>query len=331
VPALDEVTGVRTRGRHVLAIGIVVAAHVLHAQQEIPPDKVNLANAVRADLSRLSDLERSYFATNGEYTVDVKQLHFVATSGAAIAVSYASARTFSASASDIRLAPFLCFVIASSAGAGSPAEKPFCTDSRYGTAASALARAADEGADSAPAARPPASPSANARVSRPARSGRPAAKPTAATPGPPILTPREFAERLRNAVTSTRDSVVVIVQFAVKGARYDPSRGLLEVAVERVPMPAVERPASDSCAPRPALACFTRPVFVCGTSGLSYIARDILRVPQARAPSPETLQSGLILEASFAIGRRDDTPGPALTLLALRLEANGEVLTRWEP
>jgi hypothetical protein len=42
------------------------------------------------------------------------------------------------------------------------------------------------------------------------------------------------------------------------------------------------------------------------------------------------LRSGLTLQARFAIGRRDDTPGPALTLLALLLQSKGEVVSRWE-
>jgi hypothetical protein len=82
---------------------------------------------------------------------------------------------------------------------------------------------------------------------------------------------------------------------------------------------------------RPAVACFTAPAFVCGAAGLSYIARDLLRVPPSRAPGQELLQSGLVLQARFAVGRRDDTPRPSLTLLALVLQAKGAVVTRWEP
>jgi hypothetical protein len=145
-----------------------------------------------------------------------------------------------------------------------------------------------------------------------------------------VLTASEFAERLRAAAGERGDSVIVIVQFAVKDARYDPSRGVLEVAVERVPMPLAGPQPPDTGSMRPALACFTRPAFVCGESGLTYIARDLLRVPRSRAPDPELLRSGLTLQARFAIGRRDDTPGPALTLLALLLQSKGEVVSRWE-
>jgi len=327
------VSVVRARVRSLVLACFVAAGRMLPAQQDIPQDKSRIAEAVRADLSKLSDLERSYFAANKRYTVDIKALHFVPASGAAIAVSYASARTFSASASHVRLAPFLCFVIVSAAGAGSPAEKPFCTDSRYVTAAAALARAgAETEPPRAPAPRGAASPPATAAVTSVAVGGTepPKAKPTGLSAGPVPLTASEFAERLRAAAGAKGDSVIVVVQFAVNDARYDPSRGVLEVAVARVPMPLAGPQAPDTGSMRPALVCFTRPAFVCGVSGLTYIGRDLLRVPRSRAPDPELLRSGLTLEARFAIGRRDDTPGPALTLLALLLRAKGEVVSRWE-
>jgi hypothetical protein len=308
----------------------VVALRVLPAQQEVPADRARLADAVRADLTKLTDLERGYFAANKRFTADIKALQFAPKSGAAIAVSYASARTFSASASDARLAPFLCFVIVSSADASSPAEKPFCTDSRYGTAATALARAGSE-TDSPPpsvAAPKPQQKSVTPVTvgvtdhSAPDRAGHVAQ--------PAILTPAEFAERLRALVGARADSFVVIVQFAVKDARYDPSRGVLEVAIERVPLPLVKPPAADTGATRPAITCFTRPAFVCGASGLQYIARDLLHVPQSRAPDPELLRTGLTLQARFDVGRRDGTAGPALTLLALVLQAKGTAVASWD-
>ena len=153
---------------------------------------------------------------------------------------------------------------------------------------------------------------------------------TPVTIEPPVLTPTEFAARLRAATGAKGDSVIVIVQFAVKDARYDPSRGVLEIAVERVPMPLAQRQPADTGTARLALECFTRPAFVCGQAGLTYIARDLLRVPRSSAPDPELLRSGLTLQARFAIGRRDDSRGPSLTLLALVLHAKGAVVSRWE-
>jgi hypothetical protein len=308
----------------------VIAMRTLPAQQDMPADKAHLAAVVRADLSQLTDLERAYFAANKRYTVDIKSLHFAPKSGAVIAVSYASQRTFSASASDARLAPFLCFVIVSSADATSPAEKPFCTDSRYGTAAAALARAGSE-TDAPPPRAPGAkSPSEGVMPVTVSATDRAAVTPTEPVAQPITLTSAEFADLLKNAAAGRVDSVTVIVQFAVKDARYDPSRGVLEVAVERIPLPLVKSQAADTDATRPAIACFTRPAFVCGASGLSYIARDLLHVPASRAPAPAALRSELTLQARFAVGRRDRTAGPALTLLALVLQAKGATVATWE-
>jgi hypothetical protein len=311
-------------GRFALTLTfLLVVVRALAAQEELPPDKAPLADAVRSDLSKLADLERSYFAANKRFTVDLNALTFVAVSGARIGVSYASARTFSASASHVRLAPYLCFIIVSSPTADSPAEKPFCTDSRLGTAASALAGDATESASAANAAGAGA-PSAPSAPSAPKhRAARPAT--------PSTLNPAQFAERLRAAAGSPRDSVIVVVQFTVEDARYDPSRSVLELSLERVPLPAAMAQGGTPSSAQLALACFTRPAFLCGTDGLTYIARDIWRVPPARAPDPETLRSGLTVQARFAVGRRDDARGPALTLLALVLQARGEVLSRWEP
>ena len=307
---------------------VLAVSSVLGAQQDVPRDRALLANAVLADLSTLSSLERAYFADSGRYTDNLKALHFTAKSSATISVSYASARTFSASASHVRLSPFLCFVIASAVDAGSPADKPFCTDSRYGTAAAALARG---GTDSTPSITVPVpdTPRAQPRgVTPPAVPPRRKSTPSVGSSHVTVtMTPLEFAARLRAAVRSAPDSAVVVVQFAVKDARYDPSRGILEVAVERIPLPLMS--GADST--RPAVACFTAPAFVCGAAGLSYVARDLLRVPASRAPDEETLRSGLVLQARFAVGRRDDTPAPSLTLLALVLQAKGGIVTHWEP
>jgi hypothetical protein len=335
VPEAGEVSPVHAPTRRLVAAIVAVAAagaRVLPAQQEVPPDKSHLADAVRADLSKLSDLERAYFAANNRFTGDIAQLSFTPVSGASIVLTYASARTFSASASHVRLAPFLCFVIVSSARTASPADKPFCTDSRYGTAAAALARAG-------PAVEPPVAAAADAagrmssagvtRVSD-RRAKRATAKPAPRAAAPAVLTPADFAERLRAGSGGYIDSAVVTVQFAAKDARYDPSRGLLEIALERVPLPFAAPGAPGPGAARLAFACFTRPAFVCGASGLTYIGRDIFHVPPANAPDPEALRSGLTLQARFAIGRRDDTHGPALTLLALVLQSKGVVVAQWE-
>jgi hypothetical protein len=313
---------------HRVALACFVAAGALRAQQPVPVNRARLAAAVIADLSKLSDLERAFFAANGHYTDDVKLLHFTPASGAAISVSYASARTFSASASHFRLSPFLCFVIVSAVDAASPADKPFCTDSRYGTAAAALASA---GTDSIPRiadAKPDSLPPEASAIVTPRTKPGPSKKSTPSVDSSgarAVMSPSQFAARLREAARARTDSTIVTVQFAVKDARYDPSRGVVEVAVERIPLPSA--PGTDST--RLALACFTQPAFVCGAAGLSYIARDLLRVPRATVLDPALLKSGLTLDARFAVGRRGNTPGTSLTLLALVLQAKGTAVARW--
>ncbi len=311
-----------------LALACLAAAGALGAQQPVPTNRARLGDAVLADLSKLSDLERAYFAANGRYTDDINALHFKAASGAVISVSYASARTFSASASHVRLLPFLCFIIIST-DTDSLAGKPFCADSRYGTAAASLARAGTP-ADSETPPQPPdtVKPRAPAVMPRTARVASKNATPSVeSSRAHAAISPQEFALRLRAAARDAKDSAVLMVQSAVKDARYDPTRGILEVAVERIPLP----PAAGADSTRPAFACFTQPAFVCGAEGLSYIARDLLRVPRSNAPDAALLSSGLVLQARFAVGRRDDTAGPALTLLALVLQAKGDVVTHWEP
>jgi hypothetical protein len=324
-------SAMHARAMRVAVAGALSAAALttLRAQENLPPDKTQIADAVRADLSKLSSLERTYFSVNKRYTADLQELKFTPASGARIAVSYASARTFSASGAHVRLSPFLCFVIVSSPAGDSPAERPFCTDSRVGTAAAALASDAEP-----PATAPPPAMHRGVSASAPGvtpitvgKTDRSAVIPTHDT----ALNATQFAERLRAAALAPRDSAILVVQFAVKDARYDPSRGVLEVSLERVSLPPPVKPDAGAGASRPAFTCFTRPVFVCGADSLTYIARDIWHLPRARALDPETLRSQLTVQGRFAAGRRDDTSGPALTLLALVLQARGEALLRWEP
>lgn len=328
-------------------IAVAVALRALPAQQELPPDRARLADAVRADLSKLSNLERSYFAAHRRFTVDLNALAFVPASGARVSVSYASARTFSASASDVRLAPYVCFVIVSSPAGDSPADKPFCADSRIGSAASALAREAAAPPDTSADTTRGAAPAAPAAVALPAAplpaaplpavpaAGRDSgdagahAAPVPAAGAPLVLSATQFTERLRELAARPRDSVLIVVQFAVQRARYDASRGVLEVALGRVALP-MAAPTLAAGAARPAFACFTSPAFVCGGAGLTYIARDLWHVPPARAPDAESLRSGLTVQARFAVGRRDDSREPALTLLALILQSRGATLSRWD-
>ena len=66
-------------------------------------------DSVKADLSKLGELEKTYYRRNRAFTVDTAALHFKPTSGAQISISYASARAWAASATHPTLAPFVCF------------------------------------------------------------------------------------------------------------------------------------------------------------------------------------------------------------------------------
>jgi hypothetical protein len=314
---------------------LFVALACAAGAQDLPPARARVADAARADLAKLTELERAYFAKNKRYSADLAALKFTGASGARIAVSYASARTFSASAQDIRFAPFICFVIASSPAADprtgdSPAEKPFCADSRFGTAAAALAEAGS--ASDAPRL----AEEAPDRVAITPPSGVSPSAPTVTSVTPALPAPLrvfnedEFAQRLQQEVAAPGDSAIVIVQFAVKDARYDPSRGILEIALPSVALPVIRPFPGDSAVVRPALTCFVRPAFVCGSGTLSYIARDLWHVTPKKALDAETMRSGLSLRATFALGRRDASASPSLTLLALVLQAKGNVVSRWE-
>ncbi|HXD21719.1 MAG TPA: hypothetical protein VN613_00065 [Gemmatimonadaceae bacterium] len=309
--------------RWLVIAAVAVCTHALGAQSPAT-GHANLGDSVLADLARLSDLERAYFAANGQYTSDLNALNFKPVTSAVIAVSYASARTFSASASHARLAPFLCFVIASATDGPEP-ERPFCTNSRYGTAAAALARAGTA-ADSVDSVPPREMPEATAAPPHERNVAKKNVTPSVESPvARRPISPREFGARLRAAARTPADSAPFDVQFAVKDARYDPDRGVLEVAVERIPFVVS---AADSV--RPAIACYTQPAFACGASGLSYVARGLFRVPRRQAPSPEVLSGGLTMRARFVINRRSDASGTAVTLLALVLQANGEAIAHWE-
>lgn len=309
--------------RWLVIAAVAVCSHMLGAQSAAA-SHANLADSVLADLARLSDLERAYFTANGQYTSDLNALNFKPATSAVIAVSYASGRTFSASASHARLAPFLCFVIASATDGPEP-ERPFCTNSRYGTAAAALARVgtAADSVDSEPPREMPEAAVAPPRERNAAKkNATPSVESSAARRA---ISPREFGARLRAAARTPVDSTPFDVQFAVKDARYDPDRGILEVAVERVPL--VLSPADST---RPAITCHTEPAFACGASGLSYVARGLFRVPRQQAPSREVLNGGLTMRARFVMRPRSDAPGTAVTLLALVLQANGGAIAHWE-
>ena len=90
----------RLPGRVVRLAGLfgAVAAIQTVPAQELTGERLTRSELVKADLSRLSDLQRGYFEKNKTYTVDSRALNFAPTSGAQISMSYASVRSWAANA-----------------------------------------------------------------------------------------------------------------------------------------------------------------------------------------------------------------------------------------
>ncbi|MHB1310784.1 MAG: hypothetical protein ACYC3L_02115, partial [Gemmatimonadaceae bacterium] len=151
------------RGLVRMAAGVVVFLGLTASLRAQGGDKARVGEAVKADLSRLADLERTWFEKNRVFTTDLRALGFNPTSGANITMSYASARSWAANATHPTLTPTTCFIVVSQPGAPTASDKaqPFCS----------------EAADSRQAAVP--APAAKAPATRPATV---AAKPAVAAP-----------------------------------------------------------------------------------------------------------------------------------------------------
>jgi hypothetical protein len=422
---------------------LVAAAVPLRAQDALSGDKQQKADAVKADLLRLSELERAYYTQNKKFTDDLKALNFAPSSGAQVTMSYASARAWAANATHPVIAPFACFIIVSSATGSSPAEKPFCQDQRRSSAASALAAAGTTPAPtktaapttsvpttpapvptaappvtSAPAPSAPATeqPKAVAQAPKQQPPAKQAPKPaptsrraqpnrprTPVVPGPVLVAPmlpaqgnvsaaarattrqasaaaggpvenvtvQQFSDRLsqitngaldalnakapelvrdpyestaefearraaaaaqfarREAEYFARSARTLVVQLPVKDAKYDADREVLEFSVDPVELPTA-RSFSTESAGALTVTCYTRPVFWCGPeAGMTYEGGDLWRVPRARARELDVLRSPMTMTAKFAVGYRDDTRGPSLTVLELDLQAKGQSVARW--
>jgi hypothetical protein len=121
-------------------VAAVLALHTAEAQTRarVLAEKFD---SVKADLSKLGELEKEYYQRNQAFTVDTAALQFKPTSGAQVSISYASTRAWAASATHPMLEPFVCFAMVTSPKADSWPEQPFCRDSRRGRAASAIVKA----------------------------------------------------------------------------------------------------------------------------------------------------------------------------------------------
>jgi hypothetical protein len=164
-------------------------------------DKAKVADAVRADLSRLADLERTWYEKNRAFTTDLRALGFTPASGANITMAYASARSWAANATHPQLQPTTCFIVVSQPGTGGSADRPFCSEAAGGQVAAAPAQRPQTTAP-APTAQPaPAQPTTTA-PQRPA--------PQTATPSRPTVVNRRPAQRPAQPVAPAPTTVLEI-------------------------------------------------------------------------------------------------------------------------
>lgn len=151
-------------------------------------EKSPVAESVKADLTRLADLERSWFEKNRTFTTDLRALAFTPSSGASITMAYASARSWAANATHPSLQPTTCFIVVSQPGGGGSADRPFCSEAAGGQVAATPARqqlaapASRQEARPTPPAPQAAAPQATTAkpVAPPRRAARRAVAPTAA-------------------------------------------------------------------------------------------------------------------------------------------------------
>lgn len=173
---------------HVSRVLVTAAALALWAapaaaqRPALSGEKAQVAEAVKADLSRLSDLQTAHHNRSRVHAADARELGFTPTSGATINIAYASMNAWAANATHPTLSPVACFIIISSAEPSGPAAQPFCQEGRpgSGTVPSAAAQPA-----------PPSGPTQQSAPQAPAATRPPAAAQPSTTPSTPA--PRQPA------------------------------------------------------------------------------------------------------------------------------------------
>ncbi|MEK6612808.1 MAG: hypothetical protein AABZ29_08480 [Gemmatimonadota bacterium] len=156
-------------------------------------DKAKVSELVKADLSRLATLERTWYEKNRSFTTDLSALGFAPTSGASITMAYATARSWSASASHPTLRPTTCIIVGSPPGGQPGGERPFClesTDSKQVAATPATQTPRQQ-----PAAPAKAAPPAQTRVPQAAAPSTAAPAARAAAPGQQVVVNRRPVRR----------------------------------------------------------------------------------------------------------------------------------------
>lgn len=163
------------------AIALALLAMPVAAQRPaLTGEKAQVADAVKADLTRLSELQTAHHNRTRVYAADARDLGFTPSSGATINIAYASMNAWAANASHPTLSPISCFIIISSAEPTGPAAQPFCQEGRPGSGA-------------APAGQPTTQPTTppTQQSTPPSTSPRPPAggQQAPTTPQPSVATP----------------------------------------------------------------------------------------------------------------------------------------------
>ncbi len=154
---------------------VLVTSPALAQRPTLTGEKATVAEAVKADLARLAELQNRHHERTRVYAADARDLNFSPTSGAQVSIAYASMNAWAANATHPVLSPVACFVIISSAEPTGPAAAPFCQEGRPGTGTTVA---------SAQPAAPTAAPTTAPRAAAP--SAAVAAEPTAAPAAPTV-------------------------------------------------------------------------------------------------------------------------------------------------
>ena len=264
----------RTVVRTLAILSLFAAGSTLSAQ-ELVGERAQKANAIKADLQKLSELERSYFAQNKTFTVDLTKLGFAPQSGALVTMSYASARAWAANATHTGIEPYVCFAIVSSPTASVDVDKPFCTDSRRGSAATSIAKAgASEGAK-APSAKAVPAPQ-KAVVAAPAKADAPKPAPTPAA--------KEEAQKAMVAAAASKASATAAPKATVAAA---PKAAAPKAAAPKAAEAAAPK-AAEAAAPKAAEAAAPKAAEAAAPKAVDAEVPKVVDVVVAQAPAPRT-------------------------------------------
>lgn len=231
-------------------------------------EKARVAEAVRRDLTRLSQAQRTHHERTKLYAADLRDLSFSAQSGAEISIAFASTNAWAANASHTTLSPVKCFVIVSAADAAdAPTAQPFCTDAEPGTAAARVASAA-----------PASTPTSTAASTAP--STAPPTRSSAQTP-----TPRTTPRTTPPVTQSTRPAQPATTRASTATQSTPPRTSPARAAESNPGVRMITRDASGNVTTAEQVEAVTSAQF---TEALAQMSREAVRVMDS--PPPEVVR-----------------------------------------